>query len=59
MHFHENHATTLSEHHIFKEKGITENKVDYVYVRFVGNLKSIKHEQSLMKKSFDLDDLLK
>ena len=30
MHFHENHATTLSEHHIFKEKGITENKVDYV-----------------------------
>ena len=35
MHFHENHATTLSEHHIFKEKGITittENKVDYVYV---------------------------
>ena len=32
MHFHENHATILSEHHIFKEKGITENKVDYVYV---------------------------
>ena len=32
MHFHENHATTLSEHHIFKKKGITENKVDYVYV---------------------------
>ena len=32
MHFHENHATTLSEHHIFKEKGSTENKVDYVYV---------------------------
>ena len=32
MHVHENHATTLSEHHIFKEKGITENKVDYVYV---------------------------
>ena len=32
MHFHENHPTTLSEHHIFKEKGITESKVDYVYV---------------------------
>ena len=32
MHFYENHATTLSEHHIIKEKGITENKVDYVYV---------------------------
>ena len=32
MHFHESHATTLSEHHVFKEKGITENKVDYVYV---------------------------
>ena len=32
MHFHENHATTLSEHRIFKEKGIAENKVDYVYV---------------------------
>ena len=32
MHFHENHATTLSEHYIFKEKGITENTVDYVYV---------------------------
>ena len=30
--FMKNHATTLSEHHIFKEKGITENKVDYVYV---------------------------
>ena len=28
MHFHKNHATTLSEHHIYKEKGITENKVD-------------------------------
>ena len=32
MHFHENHETTLSEHHIFKENGITENKVDYVYM---------------------------
>ena len=32
MQFHENHATALSEHHIFKENGITENKVDYVYV---------------------------
>ena len=32
MHVHENHATTSSEHHIFEEKGITENKVDYVYV---------------------------
>ena len=33
MHFHENHATTLSEYHIFEENGITENKVDYVYVK--------------------------
>ena len=32
MDFLENHATTSSEHHIFKEKGITEIKVDYVYV---------------------------
>ena len=32
MHFHEIHAIASSEHHIFKEKGITENKVDYVYV---------------------------
>ena len=32
MHFHAFSRTTLLEHHIFQEKGITENKVDYVYV---------------------------